>query len=125
MMKAWWMLKALKFVAVVAVGMLLLGYVVMALWNVLVPEIFHGPLITFWQAVGMLFLSHILLRGWGPWRHANGWRRDRWTHRFEEKLSAMTPEERDKFKEEWRRRCGWSPDDTHDAPQMSKEQPRA
>jgi hypothetical protein len=125
MMKAWWMLKALKFVAVVAVGMLLLGYVVMALWNALVPDIFHGPLITFWQAVGMLFLSHILLRGWGPWRHANGWGRDRWKHRFEEKLSAMTPEERDKFKEEWRRRCGWSTDDTHDGPQMSKEQPRA
>ncbi len=124
-MKTWWMLKALKFVAVVAVGMLLLGYVVMALWNVLVPDIFHGPSITFWQAVGMLFLSHILLRGWGPWRHANGWRRDRWKHRFEEKLSAMTPEERDKFKEEWRRRCGWSPDDTHDAPHISKEQPRA
>lgn len=124
-MKAWWMLKALKFVAVVAVGMLLLGYVVMALWNVLVPDIFHGPLITFWQAVGMLFLSHVLLRGWGPCSHAHGWRRDRWKHRFEEKLSAMTPEERDKFKEEWRRRCGWSPDDTHDAPQMSKEQPRA
>ncbi len=120
-MKHWWIMKAAKFVAVMIIGMLIFGAVVMELWNVLVPEIFHGPAVTFWQALGLLLLSHILLRGWGPWRHANGWRHDRWKHRFEEKLSAMSPEERDKFKEEWRRRCGWSPDDMHSA----KEQPKA
>jgi hypothetical protein len=120
-MKHWWIMKAAKFVAVMIIGMLIFGAVVMELWNILVPEIFHGPAVTFWQALGLLLLSHILLRGWGPWRHANGWRHDRWKHRFEEKLSAMSPEERDKFKEEWRRRCGWSPDDMHSA----KEQPKA
>ncbi len=119
-MKHWWLMKAAKFVVVMIVGMLILGAVVMELWNVLVPDIFHGPAVTFWQALGLLLLSHILLRGWGPWRHANGWRHDRWKHRFEEKLSAMSPEERDKFKEEWRRRCGWSYDDAHSA----KEQPK-
>ncbi len=119
-MKAWWMLKAAKFVAVMVVGMLVFGGIVMVLWNVLVPDIFHGPAVTFWQALGLLLLSHILLRGWGPWRHANGWRHDRWKNRFEEKLSAMSPEERDKFKEEWRRRCGWSPDDEHSAKEQSK-----
>ena len=120
-MKAWWLLKAVKFVLMIVVGMLIFGGIVMFLWNALVPDIFHGPALTFWQALGLLVLSHILLRGWGPWRHGNGWRRDRWGHRFEEKLSAMTPEEREKFKEEWRRRCGWSPDDTR----TSKEQAKA
>ena len=120
-MKHWWMMKAAKFVVMMVVGMLVFGAIVMELWNVLVPDIFHGPAVTFWQALGLLLLSHILLRGWGPWRHANGWRHDRWKHRFEEKLSAMAPEERDKFKEEWRRRCGWLPDDVHSA----KEQPKA
>jgi hypothetical protein len=120
-MKQWWMMKAAKFIVVMVVGMLVFGVVVMELWNVLVPDIFHGPAVTFWQALGLLLLSHILLRGWGPWRHGNGWRRDRWKHRFEEKLSAMSPEERDEFKEEWRRRCGWSPDDM----QSAKEQPKA
>ena len=120
-MKHWWMMKAAKFVVMMVVGMLVFGAIVMELWNVLVPDIFHGPAVTFWQALGLLLLSHILLRGWGPWGHGNGWRHDRWKHRFEEKLSAMSPEERDKFKEEWRRRCGWSPDDMHSA----KEQPKA
>jgi len=51
----------------------------------------------------------ILLRGWSPWRHRNGWRHDRWKKRFEGKLAAMTPEERQQFQEEWKRRCGWDP----------------
>jgi len=112
-MKSWWLMKAAKFAAMIVVGVFVFGVLVMVLWNALVPDIFHGPAITFWQALGLLLLSHILLRGWGPWRHANGWHRDRWKHRFEEKLAAMSPEEREKFREEWRRRCGWSPDDVH------------
>jgi hypothetical protein len=92
------------------VGMIAIGLVVMVLWNALIPELFKGPVITYWQSLGLLLLSHILLRGWGRWRYANSWHRDRWRYRFEEKLAAMTPEERDKFKEEWRRRCGWTPE---------------
>jgi membrane protein implicated in regulation of membrane protease activity len=105
-MKTWWTLKAVKILVLITVGALALGLVVMLLWNALIPELFSGPVLTFWQAVGLLVLCHILLRGWGRWRYANGWRRDRWRHRFEEKLAGMTPEEREKFKEEWRRRCG-------------------
>ena len=108
-MKAWWMLKVGKFIAFALVGFAVFGYVVMGLWNWLVPELFHGPTVTFWQAVGLLLLSHILLRGGAPWRHKIGWHRDRWKHRMEEKLAAMTPEEREKFKEEWKRRCGYYP----------------
>ncbi|MGB2867947.1 MAG: hypothetical protein WBD36_05815 [Bacteroidota bacterium] len=111
-MKAWWLLKAGKFIAFAVVGFTVLGFVVMSLWNWLVPELFHGPVLTFWQSVGLLALSHILLRGWMPWRYRNGWKHDRWKHRFEEKLAAMTPEERDKFKEEWKRRCGYYPYDS-------------
>ena len=112
-MKARWVLRAFKMAAFIVVAMLVIGFVVMGLWNVLVPELFHGPVLTFWQAVGLLLLAHILLRGWGPWRHSHGWRHEGWKHRMEEKLAAMTPEEREKFKDEWRRRCGWTPDDVH------------
>ena len=110
-MKITWMVKSAKLVGIIAVMLLILGLIVMALWNALVPALFNGPALSFWQAVGLLILSHILLRGWGPWRHGNGWRRERWRHRFEEKLAAMTPEEREKFREEWRRRCGKYPDE--------------
>jgi hypothetical protein len=108
-MKAWWFLKAAKFIAFAIVGFAVFGYVVMGLWNWLLPELFHGPVITFWQAVGILLLSHILLRGGASWHHKNGWHRGRWKHRMEEKLAAMTPEEREKYKEEWKRRCGYYP----------------
>ena len=111
-MKTWWLLKILKGIVLVALMVVVLGTVVMYLWNALVPALFHGPIVTFWQAVGLLVLSHILLRGWGKWHYSNGWRHDRWRKRFESKLEAMTPEEREKFKEEWRRRCGWYPGET-------------
>jgi hypothetical protein len=103
------MWKIAKGVVLGAVAIALLGAVVMLLWNSLVPDVFKGPEITFWQAAGLLLLSHLLLRGWAPWRYGNSWRRERWKRRFEEKLAAMTPEEREKFKEEWKRKCGWYP----------------
>ncbi len=108
-MKGRWMMRASKMIALLIVGTFAIGYIVMALWNALIPELFSGPVLTFWQAIGLLSLSHILLRGWGRWHYVNGWRQDRWKHRLEEKLAAMTPEEREKFKEEWRHRCGWDP----------------
>jgi hypothetical protein len=104
--KRWWILKALKFFAFAVVGVFLLGLIVMLLWNAVVPDVFRGPVLGYWQAVGLLLLSHLLLRGWSPWRHGNGWRRDRWRKRFEERLAAMTPEEREKFHAEWQHRCG-------------------
>ncbi len=108
-MRGRWALKAVKMICLLIVGTLVIGFVVMGLWNALIPELFKGPVLTFWQSVGLLVLSHILFRGWGRWGHGNGWGHNRWRHRFEEKLAAMTPEEREKFKEEWRRRCGSLP----------------
>lgn len=112
-MRKWWLQKAVKILGVLVLGSIALGFIVMGLWNALVPDLFQGPSLTFWQAVGLLLLSHILLRGWGRWRYGNGWRGERWKRRFEEKLAAMSPEEREKFKEEWRRRCGWAPESGH------------
>ena len=114
-MRPKWFLRVLKGIAFFIVAAVVLSLVVMLLWNALVPDLFHGPELTFLQALGLLVLAHILLRGWGPWRHANGWRHERWRRRFDEKLAAMTPEEREKFKSEWGRRCGWH----HDEPDKS------
>ena len=84
----------------------LFTYVVMLLWNWLVPELFHGPLLTYWQTLGILVLSKILLTGVGhrhkdsrPWRS----RDHRWSHshpgsewrkKFEEKMNGKTARER-------------------------------
>lgn len=107
-MKYWWAAKAAKFLALAAIVIALFGVAVMFLWNWLIPEIFGGPTVTYWQAIGLLLLSHILVRGW---HGSSYWKSHRWKHRMEEKLAAMTPEEREKFKEEWRRRCGYYPGD--------------
>ena len=41
------------------------GLVVMLLWNWLVPELFAGHAVTYWQALGLLALSRILFGGLG------------------------------------------------------------
>jgi hypothetical protein len=61
----------------------LFGAGTMWLWNWLMPAIFHLPTIGFWQAVGLLILSHILFRG----HHFRGagrrhWKRERIRHKM-------------------------------------------
>lgn len=63
--------------------------VTMWLWNWLMPVIFNLPVITFWQAAGILVLSRILFRG-GGWGHRVGrrhWRRARIRDRMAEQGS--------------------------------------
>jgi hypothetical protein len=113
-MKTWWVPKVLKFVALAALSVCAFSVVVMLLWNAVIPDLFSGPGISFWQAAALLLLSHILLRGWSPWRHTNGWKHDRWHHRFEKRLASMTPEERERFREESHRRGGTEKDEVKD-----------
>ena len=87
------------------VGMLLFifigGELVLHLWNWLLPSLFGWRPITFWQAVGLLALCRILFGGIsGRGLHRSNWRRmaDRWEN--------MTPEEREKFRQGMRGRCG-------------------
>ncbi len=48
----------LGIIAVTALAVLF-GFVVMWLWNALMPAIFNLPAIGYWQAVGLVVLSHI------------------------------------------------------------------
>lgn len=43
--------------------LVLFPFVTMQLWNWLMPALFKLPAIGFWQAVGILILSHILFKG--------------------------------------------------------------
>lgn len=56
-------LKVLKVLVIVAVVCVVAGFVVMRLWNWLMPEIFGLKIISFAQALGLLILSKILLGG--------------------------------------------------------------
>jgi len=86
-----------KLLVLIPIGILaiaIFGFGIMSLWNWLVPALFGGKLITFWQALGMLVLSRILVGGFS---------RPRVVHKWEQ----LTPEEREKFRGAMeRRRCG-------------------
>jgi hypothetical protein len=101
MRKKWYWIAPLAIVGMlifIAIG----GEVVLQLWNWLLPPLFGFRTITFWQAVGILALSRILFGGLcGRSQYRSGFRnrmRERWEH--------MTPEEREKFRQGMRGRCG-------------------
>ena len=52
----------LGFIGLLCIVAVLLGYPLMLLWNWLMPELFHLPVISFWQAIGLNFLSSILFK---------------------------------------------------------------
>lgn len=87
-------------IAILAVGVF--GWLVMSLWNALIPSIFGVHAINFWQAVGLLILSKLLF---GSFRTYGGGS-PRWRRRMLERWEQMTPEEREKFKQGMRHRCG-------------------
>ena len=80
----------------------LFSFIVMLLWNAILPQVMNVTTITFWQALGILVLSKILFSGFGGWGH----KRRQWRERMQEKWQKMTPEERIKFRHEWKARCG-------------------
>ncbi len=71
------------------------GEIVRQLWNWLLPSIFGLHKITFWQALGILALCRILFGGFG----GPHFRR----------TSHMSPEERERFRQRIRERCGLAP----------------
>ncbi len=82
--------KCWKIAVLAVVGIAVLGLVVMALWNWLMPTLFFGMKeITYWQALGVLVLAKILFGGF----RCHGWHGRCHSHRWEQ----MTPEEREKF----------------------------
>ena len=96
--RGWWFLRFVVFAVAAAA---VLGFVVMSLWNWLVPALFGGHTVGYWQAVGLLILSKILFGGFRRPGGGSGWRRrmaERWEH--------MSPEEREKFREGMRGWCG-------------------
>jgi hypothetical protein len=98
--------KIAKILLMVVVAITVFGFVVMELWNALMPQIFGLRALTFWQALGLLLLAKLLFGGFH--RHSGGGPA-RWRHRMKERWEKMTPEERDRFRQGMR--CGRGPMD--------------
>jgi hypothetical protein len=101
-MRARWAIRALKVAVIATLAAAVLGFIVMSLWNWLAPAVFGGHTITFWQALGILVLSKILFAGIG----GRPGHRGHWKARMRERWSGMSAEEREKFRQGLRSRCG-------------------
>jgi hypothetical protein len=92
--------KGFIFFLIIIPGILLFGLIVMLLWNAILPSVAHVNSVTYPQALGILVLSKILFGGFNK-RHWGG----KWRNEMRERFANMTPEEKERFKAEWKDRC--------------------
>jgi hypothetical protein len=107
-------------------GIFVFGLITQLLWNNLVTVIFHGPVISYWQALGLMILARILTGGFrrgghGGWGchcggHCGGgyggnhWKMH-WKRRLNDKIANMSPEEREKFIANLKNSCCYYPEE--------------
>jgi hypothetical protein len=93
-MKRFWIVRGVKILVLAAVAVTVFGYVVMSLWNWVVPAVTGLHPVSFVQALALLVLSRILFGGFRG--HGGGWH---WRHRLRDRWGEMTPEERERFRD--------------------------
>lgn len=108
--RKFWLLRGLRFFFFAALFLVVIGFVTQALWNWLMPELFRLPAISLPQTYGLLLLSRILF-GFKPGGgRAGAWARKRreWQQRMAGRMENLSPEAREKFRQQMRSRCaGW------------------
>ncbi len=102
------LLHVVKILVIVTIAINVFGYVVMWMWNWLMPAIFGLHAITFVQALGLLVLCKILFGGF----HRHGGGRRGWNRHMGERWAQMSPEERARLRAGMRGRwgCGFGSD---------------
>lgn len=105
-----------KIIIIGLAAITLFGFGLMYLWNWLVPDLFHGPVIGFWQALGLLVLSKVLFSGFGG---KSGHRSPGWRSHWKEKWQTMNPEERERFRQKMRDKWCYRPEPEKSADENS------
>ena len=103
-MKKFWIKKGLMILVFGSIAVTVFGFIVMALWNNILVPVLNINTVSFWQALGILLLSKILFGGFhgrGRWGGSTAWK-----EKMKQRFETMTPDEREKFKAEWKNRCG-------------------
>ena len=102
-------------------GLFLLPYIVMLLWNGILPEIIGIKTITYWQAVGLFILCKLLFggfKGGGNHHHKkhkmikkhfknccnNNDNKSSMKEALRDKFMNMSDEERENFRQKWKDR---------------------
>jgi len=100
------------FAGIVAIPVMaaLFGAVVMLLWNALIPQLFALPTLNYWQAVGLIILTHLLFgnigghhggrrgRGDGHLFNNGNKLREKWMNMSEDERKEFMEKEKDFFK---------------------------
>jgi hypothetical protein len=84
-------LKIFKYVGfgILGIGFIFLAiYLTMCLWNWLIPSLFNGPAMSFWQTAGLFLLSKILLTGVSPGSHDRSYKKT-WRKKYQEKYNRF------------------------------------
>ncbi len=76
------------------------GFIVMWLWNWLVPELFNGPVIGYWQTLGLFILAKILFSGMGHGHSQSHDHRPRqskeyWKNKFHKKMNGIAEDDKE------------------------------
>ena len=82
-----------------------LPFIIMSLWNAILPDVFNATTITYWQALGLFILSRILFGGFRCGGPGRGSRRRFGRAGIKEKFMNMTDDEKVAFKQRWKDRC--------------------
>jgi hypothetical protein len=95
-----WVRKVPFIVLVIGLIIVIKSAIVLLLWNALIPNLFHGPLLTYPQALGLTVLAKLLFgfARFGPFagRH--------WGPPWKARWAGLPAEEREKLREEIRKR---------------------
>lgn len=86
---------AVKYIGfgILGLGFIILAiFVTMSLWNWLIPLLFSGPEMNFWQTAGLFLLSKILLTGIAPGSHDRKYKKD-WKSKYHDKFIIKTDED--------------------------------
>jgi hypothetical protein len=92
-MKRFWLPKILGVLAFAAVGIGVFGYIVMSLWNWLIPGLTGWHSITLVQALGLLVLCRILFGGFGRGKRGWGGGFRAWGAGMGPRFGGVSPEE--------------------------------
>ena len=102
--RKFWLLRGLRFFFFAALFITAAGLATQALWNWLMPALFRLPTISLGQTFGLLLLSRILFGGFRGGGRAR--KRREWQQRMAGRLEHLSPEARERFRQQRHSRCG-------------------
>jgi len=99
-----WRKRRFLFIPIFLTGLFAVSAIVMLLWNAVLPNVSGILPLSYWQAMALFILSRILFSGFHFGRH-HGQRPQFMHSSVKNRFMAMSDEEREQFRNQWKQRC--------------------